>query len=54
MKNALSLLAALVLAACGGSANTGSDGTGIAPPLEVATIASGYRAAEEINLKFAG
>ena len=40
MKKALLLLAALVLAGCGGSANTGSDGTGVAPPPEPA-VASG-------------
>ena len=41
MKRTLLLLAALVLAGCGGSANTGSDGTGVAPPLEVQSLASG-------------
>jgi hypothetical protein len=40
MKKALSLLAALAIAGCGGSANTGSDGTGVAPPPEPA-VASG-------------
>ncbi len=40
MKNALLLLAALALAGCGGSANTGSDGTGIAPAPDPA-VASG-------------
>lgn len=41
MKKALFLLAALVLAGCGGSANTGSDGTGVRPPPDVAAVASG-------------
>jgi hypothetical protein len=40
MKKALLLLAALGLAGCGGSANTGSDGTGVAPPPDPA-VASG-------------
>jgi hypothetical protein len=41
MSKALLVLAALVLAGCGGSANTGSNGTGVAPPVEVPTVASG-------------
>jgi hypothetical protein len=40
MKKALWVLAAVALAGCGGSANTGSDGTGGAPPPEPA-VASG-------------
>lgn len=40
MKNGLWILLALALAACGG-ANTGSDGTGVAPPPTEPAVASG-------------
>ena len=41
MKNALLLVVALALAGCGGSANTGSNGTGSVPPFTDPMVASG-------------
>ena len=41
MKKLICLLAAIVVAGCGGQANTGSTGTGAPAPILVPTVASG-------------